>query len=218
MTPLLAAWLVAFAPQVSTWEPIYDKEGIQGFSQEISGAGYFGFKGIGTVDANVATVFNVIADVEHELEWVFLLKDHRVLSTPTQFERTEYQLFGLPWPASDRDFVFTVKASTIDTKGSVLIAIESVELPDPIPTRGVRGKLIKSSFLLEPLGPKRTLVTVEIFSDPRGLLPGWMVNFVQRRWPYETISGIRAQVRAPHAKEAALPPWTGPAALKSRPE
>ncbi len=187
------------------WEHIYTTDGIEGFSQKPTDSDFFGFKGIGIVDANVETVLNVISDVKHELEWVYLLKDHEVLSAPNTYERVEYQLFGLPWPVDDRDFVFQVKVTTLDEAGRVLIEITSVDVANAPPTRGVRGQLTKSLFLLEPHSENSTKLTVEIFSDPKGALPAWMVYFVQRRWPYATITGIREQVQLPRAKELPRP-------------
>ena len=209
MSVYLTTWILAFTLQNhhgSDWEHIYTDDGIEVFSQKPVDSDFFGFKGVGTIQASLATVFNVISDVEHELDWVFLLESHRVLETPNAFERIEYQVFDLPWPADHRDFVFSVRAKTIDNKGSVLIEIQSVKVPNPPPSQGVRGELIKSLFLLEPIGPQLTKLTVEIFSDPKGMLPAWVVYFVQKQWPHATIMGIREQVLMPHAKEIPLPP------------
>lgn len=213
MLGTLAPWffvtLVSTAPPAGEWESMYVDEGIEGYSQEVSGSDLFGFKGIGEIQASVAKIFCVISDAKHEYEWVFLMKENEVIKEDGPFYRIEHHIYGLPWPVSNRDFVFEIKAKTLDAKGTVLVTMQSVDFPGMPEPKGVRGRIVSSRFLLEPLGPNRTRVTVEIFADSAGILPGWVVYLVQRNWPYKTLTGLRQQVLQDYTKDAALPPYVG---------
>ena len=186
---------------------MYLDDGIEGFSQEVPGSDLFGFKGVGEIESSVATIFCVITDPSHEDQWVFMLNENKVLKENGPFYRIEHHIYGLPWPVSNRDFVFEIQAKTIDEKGTVLVTMQSIDyagMPEP---QGVRGRIVSSRFLLEPVAPNRTKVTVEIFADPAGILPGWVVYLVQRQWPYKTLTGLRKQVLQDYTTEVPLPPF-----------
>jgi len=37
-------------------------------------------------------------------------------------------------------------------------------------------------------------VVAEVHTDPKGSLPKWLVNLVQKSWAHTTLMGLRAQV------------------------
>ena len=119
------------------------------------------------------------------------LSTTKVLEVKNKYERITYGAFDLPWPISDRDYVYHVKASKQGE--NVYIAIKSATHSDAPGTVGVRAHLNNSNYVLEPLGDNKTKVTVEIHTDPKGLLPSWLVNLIQKSWPVKTLNGIRKQ-------------------------
>ena len=68
------------------------------------------------------------------------------------------------------------------------------------PTKGVRATLHGSNFILTPREDGRTDIEVDIFIDPKGRVPAFLVNILQRYWPYNTITGLQRQVRKPFVK------------------
>src|SRR5262249_23103188 len=61
----------------------------------------------------------------------------------------------------------------------------------------IRGELSARYELQEIDGGRRTLLTIEVHCDPKGLLPVSFVNLSQKRWPRLTVAGIRRQVQKP---------------------
>jgi hypothetical protein len=39
------------------------------------------------------------------------------------------------------------------------------------------------------------MLTIELHSDPAGLIPAWLVNLFQKSWAHATIAGIRRQTK-----------------------
>jgi hypothetical protein len=65
-------------------------------------------------------------------------------------------------------------------------------------TGDVRGEILAGSLLVRSLDPEhRAQLTAEIHCDPKGAIPAWVVNLLQRRWPQNTFEGIRRQVAKP---------------------
>jgi hypothetical protein len=41
----------------------------------------------------------------------------------------------------------------------------------------------------------------EVMVDPRGSVPTFLVNMVQRSWPFQTLTALRKQVAKPDIKD-----------------
>jgi hypothetical protein len=107
----------------------------------------------------------------------------------------------MPWPTSDREFLTRVALTFDAAAHTAVIRSAPVELPGLPPRKGdIRGSL-RATYTLMPEraqdGHEQTRLTVEIHSDPGGWIPAWLVNFFQKDWAHETISGIRAQSKKP---------------------
>ncbi|MFK8861925.1 START domain-containing protein, partial [Escherichia coli] len=85
----------------------------------------------------------------------------------------QYSSFDLPFPASDRDFVFR-NDFTVDEKiRGVVIDVKSVNDKRSPEREGiVRGEIVRGRYILIPLGDK-TLFQAEYLADPKGSIPVW---------------------------------------------
>ena len=192
----------------SDWEHIYEDDGVNVYRQEVAGTNLLAFRGTGFIDAPVDKVLYVFADVQHEIDWVDRLEENILISEDkANFERVEFHSYGLPWPVWSRDIVFKIKLSRQDDE-SFLVTMKSVDDSLGPPTKGVRAELHGSNFVLRETKDGRTWVEVDIFIDPKGTVPAFLVNILQRYWPYNTITGLRSQVRKPFIKT-----FEGPAKL-----
>ena len=57
----------------------------------------------------------------------------------------------------------------------------------------VRGQLDRLVYKLEKLESNQTRVTVEIMVNPKGVLPNFMINLIQKEWPITTLRQLNAQ-------------------------
>ncbi len=188
-----------------SWELIGRQDGVEVYEKERPGSSLVAFKGVTVMEAPLEKVLWVLADNDHRTEWVDLCTESRVLERTSDTECVIYQRYSLPWYLSDRDYVYRARA-TRDLDGTVRLLLASCEHPDAPETVGVRARLIESSYVLTPLGERRTRVEVEIHTDPMGMVPDALVNLVQRSWPVKTLQGIRRQVRQPYVGAHPLPP------------
>jgi hypothetical protein len=172
------------------WENIRNDGGISVSRKVVPGSPFVAFRGEGDVNAPLLAVADVLADVPHETEWMDSVREARILRKVSD---------------TDRDLVADVRIS-IDNAGHTLtVTMQSVDDALAPHTDYVRAQITESRFTLRanPDGSS-THVLAEIHCDPRGNLPGWVVNFVQRSWGYNTIQALRRQVAAGHAPENPL--------------
>ena len=197
-------WL-ALLLAAGSWEKAGDEAGVAVYRREVPGSPFLAVKGTGVVDAPPRTVALVLLDDDRAPEWVDSLAEARVVRVVSAAEYIEYNRAAMPLIVSDRDFVNTVSMNVDRPAHTVVIrSVPVVDAAAP-PTKAVRG-LLDATYLLESIeGGKRTRLTVEIESDPKGWLPAWLVNFFQKDWARETIEGIRKQCAKPDLK--APPPF-----------
>ncbi len=186
------------------WQFIEDSNGISIYQTKISGTKLVGARGEAVIDAPLKRILFVLSDIERSLEWVDGLRVSKILEKNGLLETVVYQEFGLPWPVSNRDFVFRGKAKK-DEQGRVIIEIKSEDHPLAPKTTGVRGELIESKYVLTPMGPSKTKLEVEIVCDPKGMIPTWLVNLIQKSWPRKTLTALMRQLEKPDVASVVLP-------------
>jgi hypothetical protein len=191
--------------RAASWEKIDEEHGIEVFRKDVAGTPLHAFRGRGLIDAPMDRLMWVMGDNSHRTEWVDRLKKSVILEQEDAYSSIVYQHFGTPALVAERDFVYRARARSLPD-GSGLLEINSVQHPKAPPTIGVRGELKDSSYLFVPQGKDKTLVEVVVLTDPKGSLPKWAVNLVQKSWPMNTLLALRKQVKKPFVRTMAPPP------------
>lgn len=186
------------------WKVVSDKGGVLVKKATVPGTKIVGFRGETSIYASAEKIMHVLIDNDHRKDWVARLKTSTVLETVGPFEYVIYQEFKLPWPMKNRDFVYRGKA-TRSEDGRVILELISENHPKGPKTTGVRAELINSKYIITPIGKFKSKVEVEIFSNPKGLIPAWLVNVIQKSWPHKTLSAIKTQVEKKYVMEYPLP-------------
>lgn len=200
--------LAAPGTKDADWVPSGEKDGIRVFRRKVPGLAFDAFRGQGVVEAPLGKVLAVLADNTHRTEWVDRLKKSEVLEVVSAHESFIHQVFKLPPLVSNRDYVYHARTYREVGSRRVIVELRSEPHPRAPKPEGIRAELRHSGYILEALDSGRTQVTVEIETDPKGWLPGWLVNLIQKSWPVKTINGIRKQVQKPHIRAYPMPPFS----------
>ncbi len=192
---MVAMWvlLAGSGAEAQEWQEIYTKQGVTVSRTDVEGTKLVAFKGETTMDAPPEKVLRVLVDHDHRFEWVARLSRTEVLTDKSPYDYVVYNAFQVPI-FSDRDYVFRAVVTRDASTGVVVQSLASVDHPDSPPTVGVRAELVNSKYRLTPLEGGQTRVEVEILTDPKGSMPTWLVNLIQRSWPLDTLTGIRSQL------------------------
>ena len=184
------------------WSFVQENEGIKVYKKSFAGNPITGVGGEGIINAPMGKIVWVLMDNAHKSDWVDKFMDARTLATPSPKESIQYGSFKMPLIVDNRDFVY--KYTFRSDKNILIVDVVSVTHPDADPkdTVGVRGNIVMGQYTLKPLdGGKRTFVQVKYLADPKGLLPNWVVNVVQKTWPLKTLQGLQRQVKKPFVKD-----------------
>lgn len=187
------------------WEKLGHDQGIEVFKKDLPDTPLHAFRGKGLVEAPIGKLIWVMGDNIHRTEWVDRLKKSVILEQEDAYSSIVYQQFATPALVAERDFVYRARASG-RADGSAVLRIASVVHPKAPPTIGVRGELRDTSYTFVPKGPNATLVDVTVVTDPKGALPKWVVNMIQKSWPMNTLTSLREHVQKPFVGTMPLPP------------
>lgn len=196
-----------FETDLADWEAIADEDGVKTYRQKSAENGIVAFRGEKVVHATMKKIASVLSDQEMRKDWVDSLAETKLIRQPGPLERIEYNRVSAPWPLQDRDFVYRAKVETKRKEKSILISMASVEDASEPPRSGVvRANILHSYYYLRDVtekdGEPLTLVILEIAADPKGIIPNWVANLTQKRWPHHTLTALekctkRADLKTP---------------------
>ena len=113
----------------------------------------------------------------------------------------------MPWPVSDRDYVFDKKVVYDADKKIATVHLTSVESPKvPVSNDFVRARGERTFWQFTVAENGKTNITVEVMTDPEGALPDWAVNSIQADWPHKSITNLLNRASkgdVPHDKNTA---------------
>jgi len=175
----------------SSWKLIKDENGIKVYIYETADSDIVKAKTQTIINASLEQVKATLNDIDHRHEWVPFLKISKALSEYKNNKRIEYSHFSAPWPASDRDFVYQIELIN-SSYNKLVYKMFSVD-SDLKPDNGsyIRADLFESSYTLESLDSETTTVELVFHADPKGWLPNWVINIIQRVLPFKILRNLR---------------------------
>lgn len=187
---------VAEAGGGPSWEAMGIKAGVEVERKTMPDSPLFAFRGEGEFDVPIGKLVTVLKTPELAVEWVDLMTEHSVIRSLGKNKNLIYESYGLPWPISDRDYVMQEEYIFDDSARVFTIEYTSVEDgAKPHQAEHVRATVYRTFWRLTMVDAGRTKIEIEVFTDPKGSLPAWLINLIQKDWPWKTIDGLvrRAQ-------------------------
>lgn len=188
----LAAMLVSSIAFAQQWEEVGTIDGVEVAKKRVPGSDLFAFRGEVIAEVHIGRLMSIFKNPNERSKWVAKYADHKTLEKTSTFE--EYWIhFDVPFPASDRDYVLRSDGHPEPSKRRYVCKIKSIERADAGENDCcVRATANGTYYRFEALpGDKpRTKLYVEVHTDPKGMLPDWLVNMIQKKWPSDTLNGL----------------------------
>jgi len=175
------------------WEEINDQENVKVYSTEVPGSDILKIKTRTIIKSSISNIQSILDNVAHRKNWIPFLQESSIIEIKSNTEKIEYSLFSAPWPATDRDFVY--KLTLISSNASnITYTMTSTQHSDkPVSDDLIRADLMESTYILTALSPELTRVELIFHADPKGWLPDWIINIIQRILPYLILRNLRQQ-------------------------
>lgn len=190
----LAAFTSTAHAAAGEWEIVSDSDGFVTKRKSVEGSNIFAFRGETVVNTPIGKILSVFLDSSRRGEWVNRFHSSTDLQVTSEWDRTYWIRFATPFPTSDRDYVLNARGTIDEARRVVTANIKSVTHPKgPEDDCCVRAEAMGTYYRFEAVpGTGTTKMEVEVHTDPKGMLPGWMVNLIQKSWPKKTLLGLAA--------------------------
>jgi NAD(P)-dependent dehydrogenase (short-subunit alcohol dehydrogenase family) len=183
--------------KAGAWQFVKQSDGVVVERRTVDGSSLKEFRGRAVVQAPIAAILAVFADVPRATEWMDSCNGSRTVEDISDREKVVYNRTHAPWPVADRDAVlhnvvrFDAAARRVDLD---FWSVDDAKAP---PVAGVvRMPFLRGHWTLWPSADGvSTRVEYQVHANPGGRLPDWLVNYVSRDLPFRTIEGLRAQVK-----------------------
>lgn len=176
------------------WEKVKDENGIQVFIINTDHTDIVKAKTITEVNAPISKVRKILDDIDNRHTWIPFLKLSKAITEYSDNKRIEYSLFSAPWPASDRDFVYSLELVS-NTKNQLVYKMHSVVTDlKPEQEYKIRADLFESVYTLTVIDKNTTRVELIFHADPKGWLPNWIINIIQKILPYKILRNLKIEL------------------------
>ena len=195
----LSLWSVPAYGDSGVWKEIRRARGIVVWRRPMPGTSLVQFKARGEIKASLRRVAAVLADLDRLCEWRANCKEARRITRRKDNHLVGYYRLFSKFPlVADRDVVLDAWFDVDEVQRKLWARFKSMKHPDqPVVPKVVRMPSLSGFWLLEPIAENRVRATYQLFADPGGSIPKWLVNWVSRKLPYAGIVGLRKQVRKP---------------------
>jgi hypothetical protein len=195
--------------QAADWEDLGVTDGVKVERKVVPTSDFIAFRGEKLIDLPIGQLVAWLLDDPRSVEWVDLQFLSREIRRLDENNKVIHQGFALPWPISDRDYVMRETAAYDDE--AKVFTLYLISVVDPaVPERDdfVRAEVMRTFWRLTVREGGQTFVEVEVLTDPKGHLPVWIVNMIQKDWPHLTINGLERHTRAnPVAAHPQVATW-----------
>ena len=200
MLSLLFHALLFIAPAAAAppgWESLGVTAGVEVARKSMPDSSLFAFRGEADVDVPIGVLAEVLWRDGLGVEWVDLMILSERVELLDDNNKVVHQGYELPWPISNRDYVMHESATFDPATKTFTLQFKSIEhsaMPDQ--DGFVRAQAYRTFWRLQANDtPGSTHVEVEVYTDPMGLLPAWLINMIQKDWPSTTITNLTKRAK-----------------------
>jgi len=189
---------VSLSSSVVQWNKCSNDNGLTTYWSKLEGSQVIAFRGEGIVNAPMEKVASIIIDTTRGAEWINSLVESKVIRPISNTEFIEYDHVGIPFPfdsvISDRDFVSDVTIRFDPKTQWMTVSYKPTTDPSTPKLKKYARGIVDCEFKIARMSIQgQTYVEARVFTDPKGNIPKWLVNFFQQGWPQDTFEGLRKQ-------------------------
>lgn len=172
------------------WELKKNKKGVQVYTRSLSYSKIKEYKAITIVNATLNEVYNAIMDADNLWKWSYKTESSRVLKKVSNTSQIIWIKNNLPWPVLNRDHISLVKVIEHSPNRIKITLTPNTSVFHPKEKHTVRITNFNGYWLLEKT-KQGVRVTQQLFGDPGGNMPSWLLNSLITTAPYHSFVNLK---------------------------
>lgn len=186
----IAIFFFGFNSYSQEWSLKKNKNGIKVYTRKLEAKKLLEYKAIILVKASPEEVLHTIIDGNNLWKWNYKTSKSKTIKKISDDEYVIWMKNDFNWPVKNRDHVSRLKVSTFG-KGSYKITVTSENSKMVAAKKGmIRINDFKGHWLIIPKGIY-TEITQQMYGDPKGRLPSWLINSVLTAAPYYSLCNLK---------------------------
>lgn len=193
---IISSVLAEEAEYYFDWKLESDETGLVVYTAEQSRTGLVPIRFITVLDFPPSKVLTILADTDRRAEWMPNLIEASIVDRIGVDQKIELLRYHFPWPFLDRTFLIDT-LNTYDFNDRLIVfKTRSVSLPE-IPETGkyVRAETVIGTMVVNPReSGRKTYLEAIYLTDMKGVIPKWLINQIQKKWPRKLINALNQQL------------------------
>jgi hypothetical protein len=150
-----------------------------------------------TIDYPLSKVLSVLADNSRKMEWIPKLEEAKMIEEISETDVIVYYRYSTPWPFSGRDFLIKSTAEFNSQTKVLKVLMKSVPEHKNLKSNDnyVRGISHDGYTILRYKDKRTTEIEMAFLNEFGGFIPNFVINLVQKKWPYKFMGNLRRQLR-----------------------
>ena len=176
------------------WAMVLDKNGIKVFTKKVESSKFKSIMVQTVFEGTISALMEILCDISKHPEWAYKTKSASVIRQINKHEIIYYTESILPWPLSNRDAI--IHLTMMPEPSNRVLRISAFSEPELLSKKYglVRIRYSKASwYVTESANQLNIEYIFEI--DPGGKLPGWLVNMLIEKGPYETFENLKNRLK-----------------------
>ena len=186
------------------WVLKKNENGIAVYTRDIPGSNFKELKATTIFNASLPCIVALIKDVPSHTSWIFRCNQTRVIKMLNSTELYYYHETYVPWPASNRDGVVYYKISQDIKTKIVTVASKGIAGMVPLEPNKVRVPEMSAFWNFVPKDDGTVYGEYQLYVDPGGDIPSWMVNMFAVDGPYNSILNMKKMLTLDKYKSAKI--------------
>lgn len=173
------------------WVLKKDDGDIQVYTRELDSTIINEYKAVLIAETTVEKVIEVLTDWNRLNDWNYKTPESKQLKKISNHEYIIWMRNDFPWPINDRDHISRVRLKKLNSKIYQLDIQVEDSLKLDVKKNVVRMDLFKGYWRIQELDEDSVLIIQQMYGDPKGTLPAWIVNSAMVSYPYHSFENLK---------------------------
>ncbi|MDG3582713.1 START domain-containing protein [Galbibacter pacificus] len=189
---LFCVYLTTTAPSHSQeWNLKRNTNNIKVYTRELDSTKFNEYKAVLIARTSIKKALETIVDADNLKKWNYKTPQSKLVKKISDSEFVFWMENDLPWPISNRDHVSSINVSQpeANTYKIVIKPADSnyVEKEKNI----IRMDNFEGYWLIKEIGKDSVEITQQMYGDPKGTIPSWLVNSILVTFPYHSFENLK---------------------------
>lgn len=178
------------------WNETLSDDGIVVFKRKRAGSAYEEVRAEARLAGKVDDFLPFFSNPENYKKWVYGALECAPLSKVNEADFTFRGVFQVPWPFENRELMSRVELKKKSEPEELTAKLTHVESQAQVPQGLVRVSRFESVWRVASAGDKMVDLSIEMYVEPGGSLPPFIVNLVLSRIQMWSIKNLKKEIAA----------------------